>query len=176
MDNKRRTPANTFLIAQVFRAAIFAIVMVMLQDAPGFQIQLLVISSWFMTAILWRSRPYTRGINFCTVAFFELLYVWCCALSLMFSPEYIFRSYKLTKDMGLLICLLAFIALLVGVLLIIHSITWQLGYYRRIQEEAIERAREARRRQAERSMKPLEVVMEEVEESERASQREIHRQ
>jgi len=60
--------------------------------------------------------------------------------------------------------------------LIIHSITWQLGYYRRIQEEAIERAREARRRQAERSMKPLEVVMEEVEESERASQREIHRQ
>ena len=38
MDNKRRTPANILLIAQVFRAVLFAIIMVMLQDAPGFQI------------------------------------------------------------------------------------------------------------------------------------------
>ena len=36
MDNRRRTPANIFLIAQVFRAALFAIIMVMFSEAPGF--------------------------------------------------------------------------------------------------------------------------------------------
>ena len=36
MDNRRRTPANILLIAQVFRAALFAIILVMLTDAPGF--------------------------------------------------------------------------------------------------------------------------------------------
>ena len=54
MDNKRRTPANLMIIAQIFRYAIFAIVMVMLQEAPGLQIQILVVCSWFITAIIWR--------------------------------------------------------------------------------------------------------------------------
>ena len=38
MDNNRRTGANMLIIAQIFRAAIFAVVMILLQDAPGFQI------------------------------------------------------------------------------------------------------------------------------------------
>lgn len=132
MDNKRRTPANILLIAQVFRAVLFAIIMVMLQDAPGFQIQLLIISSWFITAILFRTKPYTRSINFFTVAFFEFIYVWCCALTLMFSPEYIYRSYSISKNMGFFICLVAFIVLGVGLVLIIGSVVWQSQYYKRI--------------------------------------------
>lgn len=132
MDNKRRTPANMFLIASVFRYAIFAIVMIMLSESPGFQIQLLVISSWFMTAILWRSRPYTRDFTFFTVAFFEFVYVWCCALSLMFSPEYIHRSYKLSKNMGFFICLVSFIALGIGLILIACSVWWSSKFYTRI--------------------------------------------
>ena len=69
-------------------------------------------------------QPYTRTFNFFTVLFFEFIYVWCCALNLMFTPEYIWRSYEISKNMGFFICLLAFVALGVGLLLIGFSAWW----------------------------------------------------
>mmetsp|Transcript_5486 Transcript_5486/g.7332 ORF Transcript_5486/g.7332 Transcript_5486/m.7332 type:complete len:366 (-) Transcript_5486:1025-2122(-) len=174
MDNRKRTAANMFIIASIFRYAIFAIVMVMLQEAPGFQIQILIISSWFLTAIMWRMRPFTRLLNFVTVAFYEFLYVWSCALCIMFSPEYIHRSYQISKNMGFFICLVQFIALVVGLVLIAYSVWWQTKFYARIALEAMVRAEEARRRVAAKQIQPLEVVNEVSEESAQ-SQREIHR-
>ena len=56
---------------------------------------------------------------------FETLYVWCCAFTLMFSPEYIFRSYTISKDMGFVVCSLACITSIFGLLLMMHSLWWQ---------------------------------------------------
>lgn len=153
MDNKRRTPANLMIIAQIFRYAIFAIVMVMLQDAPGLQIQILVVCSWFITAIILRLYPYTRTLNFCTALVFEFLYVWSCALALMFSPEYIWRSYEISKNMGFFICMIQFAVLFFSTLLICYSLWWQSRYYRRITKEAMQRAEAAKLRLAARKAK-----------------------
>ena len=85
-----------------------------------------------MTAIIWRLRPYTWDLNFFTAAFFEFLYVWSVALCLMFSPEYIWRSYEISKNMGFFICIMQFVGLITGLVLIIYNIWWQNKFYQRI--------------------------------------------
>lgn len=124
MANKRRTAANIYLIASTFRYAIFAIVVVLMQDHPAQQIQVLLISSWFISAILMRTRPYIHASDLWTVFGFETLYSLCLALTFMFTPEYIYRSYTISKNMGFTICLFTFIAVGVGLLLILYSIGW----------------------------------------------------
>lgn len=162
MDNKRRTAANTFLIASTFRFAIFAMVVVLMENYPGQQIQVLLISSWFISAILMRTRPYHRTIDLWTVFGYETLYAWCLALTFMFTPEYIFRSYTISKNMGFTICLFTFIALGVGFILILYSIGWQVHYYHQVHERSIARAEQARRNLLEMSMRKQLTVVDEA--------------
>jgi len=162
MENKRHNAANTFLIASTFRFAIFAIVVVLMPDYPAQQIQVLLASSWCVSAVLMRMQPYSRGIDRWTVFLFESVYAWCLALCLMFTPEYSFRSYAISKNMGFAICTLAFIALGVGLILIIHSACWQVKYYESVKERAAERAEAARRRILEMSMRKQLTVVDEA--------------
>ena len=55
---------------------------------------------------------------------FENIYAWACALNLMFSPEYIFRSYSISKRMGFAVCALAILTALIGLILILHALWW----------------------------------------------------
>jgi len=112
---------------------------------------------------LWRSQPYLRPVSMFSMMMFENLYVWCCAFTLMFSPEYIFRSYTISKDMGFTVCSLACITSIFGLLLMLHSLWWQQMYYVQVKERAAERAEATRFRLAELSLKKLEVIEEEEE-------------
>lgn len=159
MENKRRNGANIYLIFSNLRYMVYVLVVLMLDYVPGLQIQLLVVSSWVMSAILWRSKPYLRPISMFSMMTFEFLFVWCCALTLMFSPEYIFRSYSISKDMGFAVCSLACITSIFGLLLILHSLWWQSLYYRQVEERAKDRSEAYRLRLAELSIK-LEVIEE----------------
>ena len=155
MNNRRRDAANALLIASVLRSAVYALNVLQLNEIPGFQVQLLIIGSWVICAIITRADPYTRTVSKVTLLIYEHIFVWCCAFTLMFTPEYIQRSLQIAKDMGFVICSLSCITSAIGLILILHSLCWQHRYYRGVKERAQERAEVSRMMLADLSLKQL---------------------
>lgn len=75
-------------------------------------------------AIVVRGQHYKRTITRYTVIGFELAFVWCCTLCFVFSPEYSYRSFTISKDMGTAICGIAGVCLFAAFALICHSMWW----------------------------------------------------
>jgi hypothetical protein len=106
---------------------------------------------------------------------FEHIFAWCCAFSLVFSPEYIWRSLEIAKDSGFVICSLSCITSSVGLILILHSLWWQFSYYRGVRERAKERAEASRRHIADISIKQLQAIQENSDDDSVDDQHEIRR-
>ena len=83
----------------------------------------LLVTSGLTCAILLRGKAYEDPLSKWTVVGFEFLFAWICALFLMFSPEYMHRSYNIAEDMGKAVCGITTIMALIGFLLICYSLT-----------------------------------------------------
>ena len=79
---------------------------------------------------------------------YEWIFLWTCGLSLVFSGEYLHRSYSIANQMGLAVIALLGLTLLVGIVSIGHSIWWQAKYNQR-RRDWLQRKSEWYRRRAE---------------------------
>ena len=89
---------------------------------------ILLVTSGMTCAILLRGKAYEDPLSKWTVVGFEFLFAWICALSLMFSPEYMHRSYDIADRMGQAVCYLTGTMALFGFILICYSLYWQVKF------------------------------------------------
>ena len=85
-------------------------------------------TSGITCGILLRAKVYADPLSKWTIVGFEFLFTWICALSLMFSPEYMYRSFDIAESMGILICSLTGAMAFFGFLLIGYSLYWQVKF------------------------------------------------
>ena len=79
-----------------------------------------------VTAILTKGKPYANPFTRWSLVGFELIFAWTCALCLMFSPEYMYRSYTIAKDMAIALCIITACVAGLGFILTIYSLIWQI--------------------------------------------------
>ena len=108
----------------MLRRAVYAVVVIMMQDYPSLQIMILLVTSSLLTMILMRGRPYDTQLSKWSLFFFEFIFAWTCALCMMFSAEYMHRSYTVATDMANAICILAGCITIFGLVLLTYSLCW----------------------------------------------------
>lgn len=108
------------------------------------QIIVLFVNSTLVTGILVKGVPYESRISHWTVVGFEVVFAWTCALCMMFSPEYMYRSYEIATDMANAICGITTGVSIIGLILLTYSLMWQAGFNKR-RRENMERAAELAR-------------------------------
>ena len=128
MSNKRRTQANIYLIAYMLRRAVYAIVVIMMQDYPALQLLILLLTSGLVTAIILRGKPYLTNMIKWQMAFYEFLFAWVCTLCMMFSAEYMHRSFEIAADMANAVNSITGCVALFGLINLIYSLIWQIQF------------------------------------------------
>lgn len=146
MKIQRKTASNTYILAYLLRRAVYALVVIMMNEYPALQIMVLFVTSGIVTAILLRSKPYLPGLPHWTVVAYEIIFAWTCILCMMFSPEYMYRSYEIATDMANAICIITTLVSASGVLLLGYSLLWQASFNKR-RIENMQRAAELARMQ-----------------------------
>lgn len=165
MANKKRTYSNMYLISFMLRRAIFAVVAVLMQDYPALQLLIMMLTSWITSAIVLRGKFYEDSVSKWTIVLLEFLFAYICAISLIFSPEYKWRSFKITDDMGTTICVMTMLVTIISAILMLYSICWQVMYNkRRIKNmiAAIQMKKMRDQLKLENSQKKMLTVVEEV--------------
>ena len=172
MSNKRRTAANIYLIAFMLRRALYAVVVIMMKNYPALQLMTLLVTSGISTAIILRGRPFDINRDKWLMAIFEIGFSWTCTLCMMFSPEYMHRSYTIASDMANAVGVITGCILLLGLVWMIYSLVWQAQFNMRRRKNLELAAELARRPRVKAKPAPLEPVEEqESEESYRMDRR-----
>jgi len=181
MSLKRRTPANIYLIAYLLRRALYAVVVVMMQAYPACQLFILITTSAIVTAILLRGKPYTNPLTKWPLVAFEFLFTWTCTVCIVFSAEFMHRSYTIATDLANVVCIMTGCVALLGLILLIYSLCWQMQFNMRRKhnlELATELARRPKVRQrtkpaAATALHAVSEINEESEESYRMDRRKV---
>ena len=174
MSNKRRTAANIYLVSFMLRRALYAVVVIMMKNYPALQLMTLLLTSGITTAIILRGRPYELNRDKWAMAIFEIGFAWTCTLCMMFSPEYMHRSYTIASDMANAVVSITFIIILLGLAWLIYSLVWQAQFNLRRRKNLELAAELARRPRVKAKPARLEPVQEqESEESYRMDKRKM---
>lgn len=97
------------------------------------------------------------------MAIFEIGFAWTCTLCMMFSPEYLHRSYTIAADMGDAIGGITSCICLFGLIWLTYSLIWQAQFNTR-RRHNLEMAAWLARQPKPKKVKP--VPLEPVEEQE----------
>ena len=165
MNIKRKNASNSYILAYLLRRAVYALVVIMMDEYPAMQIIVLLVTSVIVTACLVKGKPYQTPLSHWTVIGFEFIFAWTCVLCMMFSPEYMYRSYEIATDMANAICIITTCVAGVGVLLLTYSLCWQAGFNKRRHNNMLSAAELARlqRLQKHQKLDDLEPIQEEKE-------------
>lgn len=144
MNIKRKNASNTYVLAYLLRRAVYALVVIMMDEYPALQIMVLLVTSVIVTACLLKGKPFATALSHWTVIGFELIFAWTCVLCMMFSPEYMYRSYEIATDMANAICIITTSIAGIGILLLTYSLCWQAGFNKRRRDNMLQAAELAR--------------------------------
>ena len=93
MSSNRRTSANIYLISYMLRRAIYAVILVLMEDQPFFQMIIMILMSLITMMIIFRGKPFATKLSKWTMFSFEFLFMFICVLSLLFTPTYAWYSH-----------------------------------------------------------------------------------
>lgn len=158
MHVKRKSASNAYVLSYMLRRAVYALVVILMEDYPALQIIILFLSSVLQTAILVRGRPYISLLSHWTMVGFELLFAWTCILCIMFSPEYMYRSFEIATDMANAICIITTCVAGIGLILLTYSLMWQAGFNKRRRENMEQAAELARLAKLRKNVQPEPLV------------------
>lgn len=161
MSDKRRTAANISIIAYLLRRALYAVVVILMTDYPALQLFLLLLSSGLAAGIVLRGRPYLTDLTKWCVTVLEFGFAWTCTLCMMFSPEYMYRSYTIASDMANAVCALTGCISILGLAWLTYSLVWQALFNlrrKRNMELAAELARRPKPKAKPAPLAPVEEV------------------
>ncbi len=65
------------------------------------------------------------------VAFYEVVFILSCLLTLFFTTEFIYGNFQINKNIGIVVCSLLLLTLIAGTAFIGYSIWWQISFNRR---------------------------------------------
>ena len=86
----------------------------------------LLFTSGLISSIMLRGRPFlTPGIKWSMVVF-EILFAWTCMAFILFSAEYMYRSYTIASDVTSAVSLFVACVIFYGLIWLIHSLCWQI--------------------------------------------------
>ena len=128
----------------MLRRAIYAVIIVLMNDQPLFQMFIMILMSLFTMMILFRGKPYATKLSKYSMLSFEFLFMFICVLSLMFTPTYAHYSFEKMNQMGLFICILTVCTCALGFFLLLFSICWQNAFYTRRRKNLILKAERAK--------------------------------
>lgn len=110
----------------MLRRAVYAVVVIMMTDYPALQLMTLVFTSGLISVIVLRGRPFlTSGIKW-SMAIFEILFAWTCIAFIIFSAEYVYRSYTIVSDVANAVSILAACVIFHGLIWLMYSLCWQI--------------------------------------------------
>ena len=124
MSSIRRTSANIYLISYMLRRAIYAVIIVLMNDHPLFQMIIMILMSLISMMIIFRGKPFEYALSKWTMFSFEFLFMFICVLSLLFTPTYAWYSPDRLNSTGLFICMLTVTTCALGFFLQLYSICW----------------------------------------------------